>query len=85
MTDELSPEERAREIVEAAINDPMTDDEAVALVIQLHTLAMDMYKMAPPDDTDFGLMIVRATNMVPYIAEKLGVEIIREDEVHGRH
>ena len=81
--DPISPEMRAR--LEAAMSEPMTDDEAIGLIVQLHTLAVDIMDMAPPDDAEFPLMMVRATNMVNHVADRLGVKVEREDEVHGRH
>lgn len=79
--EQLSPELRAA--LEAAINDPMTDDEAVALIIQLQTLAVDVFKAAPPDDPNFALMLVRATNMILHVSDRLGVAV--EEEVRGLH
>ena len=56
----------------AAMDKPMTDEEAVQLITQLVLLASELAKVAAHRERmEMAILALRAGNMLPYVAERL--------------
>ena len=66
----LTPSERAA--LQAAIDSPMTDEEACELLIELAQLVAELAKLdAPAQQLEMAKLAIRTANMMRHVTERL--------------